>query len=59
VKLEMVAPALMAGDFVPDASLGTVTVLVEEKSRRDAEKKAEWLREQAVQDARYIELDSD
>jgi hypothetical protein len=33
-KLEMAAPALKAGDFVPDAALGTVTALVEEKTHR-------------------------
>jgi hypothetical protein len=30
----MAAPALKAGDFVPDAALGTVTALVEEKTHR-------------------------
>jgi hypothetical protein len=55
-KLELAAPALMTGDFVPDAALGTMTKLLEEKSCRDAEKKAEWLREQAAQDACYIPL---
>ncbi|KAK1692334.1 hypothetical protein QYE76_009031 [Lolium multiflorum] len=35
----------MAGNFVTDSILGTVTKLVEEQSRRDADKKAEWLRE--------------
>jgi hypothetical protein len=58
-KLEMDAPALMAGDFVPDAALGTVTALLEEKRRRDAEKKAEWICEQVTHEACYIELDSD
>jgi hypothetical protein len=47
---------LMAGDFVPDSFLGTVTKLVEEQSRRDVDKKVEWLRKQAAQDACYIEL---
>jgi hypothetical protein len=47
-KLELAAPTLMAGDFVPDVALGTVAKLLEDKSRRYAEKKAEWLREQAV-----------
>ncbi|KAM0842581.1 hypothetical protein ACQ4PT_058290 [Festuca glaucescens] len=56
-KLEHAAPALMAGDFVLDSVLGTVTKLVEEQTRRNADKKAEWLREQAAQDACYIELD--
>ncbi|KAM0922066.1 hypothetical protein ACQ4PT_006432 [Festuca glaucescens] len=37
----MAAPALMAGDFVPDAALGTVTALLEEKTRHDAEKQAD------------------
>jgi hypothetical protein len=46
-KLEMAAPALKAGDFVPDAALGTVTALVEEKIHRDADKQAEWLRQSA------------
>jgi hypothetical protein len=35
-KLELAAPALMAGDFVPDSALGTLTKLVEEQSHRDA-----------------------
>ncbi|KAM0928501.1 hypothetical protein ACQ4PT_002518 [Festuca glaucescens] len=56
-KLEHAVPTLMAGDFVPDSVLGTVTKLVEDQTRRDADKKAEWLREQATQDACYIELD--
>jgi hypothetical protein len=56
-KLEHVVPALMAGDFVPDSVLGTVTKLVEDQTRRDADKKAEWLRDQAAQDACYIELE--
>jgi hypothetical protein len=47
-KLELAAPTLKTGEFVPDAALGTVTALLEDKSRRDAEKK----------DAYYIELDS-
>jgi hypothetical protein len=38
----------MAGDFIPDSALGTVTKLVEDKTRRDADKKAEWLRKQAA-----------
>jgi hypothetical protein len=58
-KLEMATPALKASDFVPDAALGTVTALVEEKSARDADKQAEWRREQAAQDTVYIELDID
>jgi hypothetical protein len=52
----LAAPTLMAGDFVPDSFLGTVTKLVEEQSRRDADKKVEWLRKQVAQDACYIEL---
>lgn len=54
--LEHTVPALMAGDFVSDSALGTVTKPVEDKTRPDADKKAEWLREQAAQDAGYIEL---
>jgi hypothetical protein len=34
------APTLMAGDFVPDAALGTMTMLLEEKTRHGAENKA-------------------
>jgi hypothetical protein len=59
VKLELTAPALVAGDFVPDAAMGTVTWLVEETSRCDAKKKVEWLREQAAQDACYVVIDGD
>jgi hypothetical protein len=55
-KLENAAPMLMASDFVPDSALGTVTKLVEDKTRRDIDKKAEWLREQAAHDAYNIEL---
>jgi hypothetical protein len=44
-KLELAAPTLMAGNFVTDFVLGTITKLVEEQTRRDADKKAEWLRE--------------
>jgi hypothetical protein len=50
-KLEHAAPAQMVGDFVPDYILGTITKLVEDQTHRDANKKAEWLREQAVQDS--------
>jgi hypothetical protein len=39
----------MAGDFVPDSALGTVTKLVKDNTRHDANKKAERLREQAGQ----------
>jgi hypothetical protein len=56
-KLELAAPALMSGDFIPGLALGTVTKLVEEQSRRDPEKKEEWLREQAAHDACYIKID--
>jgi hypothetical protein len=49
-KLEHTAPALMAGGFVPDFIMGTITKLVEEHSLRDTDKKAEWLSEQAAQD---------
>jgi hypothetical protein len=55
----MAAPALNACDIVPDAAHGTVTALVEEKSVRDADKQAEWCREQAAQEAYDIELYSD
>jgi hypothetical protein len=59
-KLERAAPALTAGDFVPDSALGAVTALLEEKTRRDAEKAEDWPRGQEVQDAKYVELsDSD
>lgn len=37
-RLEMEAPALKPGAFVPEAALGTVTKLVKEKSARDANK---------------------
>jgi hypothetical protein len=56
-KLKHAAPTPMAGDFVPDSVLGTVTKLVEDQTHRDADKKAEWLHEQAMQDACYIEVD--
>jgi hypothetical protein len=46
----------MAGDFIPNSALGSVTKMVEDKTRRDADKKVEWLRKQAVQDGCYIEL---
>jgi hypothetical protein len=39
--------------------MGTVMKLLEEKSRRDTEKKVESLAEQAAQDVCYIELDID
>jgi hypothetical protein len=58
-KLEMAAPALKAYNFVPDMALGTVTALVEVKTRHDIDKHAEWLREQAAHDTCYIELDRD
>jgi hypothetical protein len=59
-KLERAAPALTAGGFVPDSTLGTVTALLEEKTRYDAEKAEDWPHEQEAQDAKYVELsDSD
>jgi hypothetical protein len=36
--------------------LGTVTNLVEDQTYRETDKKAEWLHEQAAQDACSIEL---
>jgi hypothetical protein len=56
-KLEHAARTLMAGDFVPDSIIGTVTKLGEEQSRRNADKKTEWLCNLAAQDTCYIELD--
>jgi hypothetical protein len=44
----------MAGDFVPNSALGTITKLVEDKTHRDTDNKAEWLRDQESQDACYI-----
>lgn len=49
-ELDCAVPTLTAGDSVPDLP-GTITALLEEKTRRDAEKAEDWRCEKEMQDA--------